>query len=201
MGNLINNKHFPTMSYYYGYYDYYGYDEYAEALDDYVDALYDAYYEDAPVEAESSGDSKLVPALIWGVGAATELFAGLQASDDTNWDNVTMSCMSGGIFRFVAMGLGMLVPAVGDMWTPISGLTLVWSLANMYLISDAESAATQTNTNTLYGLVAVSALVSIQSIAMPMDKDDDVEDDYYYGDYYYDYYGEDDYYSEGDDYY
>merc|ERR1712178_20915 len=104
--------------------------------------------------------------------------------------------MSAGGFRFAMMAAGMLVPAVADMWTPIAGLTLVWSLANMYLISDAETAATQTNTNTLYGLVAVSALVSVSSIAMPMDKDGDVEDDYYYSDYYYS-----DYYSEGDDYY
>merc|ERR1719197_1748905 len=186
------------MSYYYGYYDYYGGD-YADYIEDYLDAYYDAYYEDAPVEAEE-GDSKMVGYLIWGLGAATELGAGLSASTDTAWDNVTVSTMSAGLFRFVAMIGGMFVPAICDMWTPIAGLTLVWSLANMYLISDAESTATQDNTNTLYGMVAVSALVSISAIAMPMDSDDSGDDYYYYG--YYDYYGYSDYYySDYDDYY
>merc|ERR1712178_365804 len=110
--------------------------------------------------------------------------------------------MSAGGFRFAMMAAGMLVPAVADMWTPIAGLTLVWSLANMYLISDAETAATQTNTNPLYGLVAVSALVSIQSIAMPMDDGDVSDDYYYYSDYYYSDYGYYSDYSSGyDDYY
>merc|ERR1712183_585015 len=169
---------------------YYGGD-YADYVEDYLDAYYDAYYEDAPVEAEE-GDSKMMGYLIWSLGAATELGAGLSASDNTAWDNVTMSAMSGGLFRFVMMVGGMFVPAICDMWTPIAGLTFVWSLANMYLISDAESTFTADNTNTLYGMVAVSALVSAASIAMPMDSDSG--DDYYY--YGYDYYGYSDYYSD-----
>merc|ERR1711885_43879 len=198
----MGNKKKIEMSYYYGYYDYYGADDYADTYADYVDAYYDAYYEDAPVEAEASGDSKMMGYLIWGLGAGTEFFAGLSASDDTNWDNVTASTMGNGLFRAVMMLGGMFVPAICDAWTPIAGITLVWSLANMYLISDAETAATQTNTNTLCGLVGVSVLVSAASIAMPMD-DGAVEDDYYYYGYY-DYYGYSDYYSEdyyGGDYY
>merc|ERR1711885_81126 len=141
----MGNKKKIEMSYHYGYYDYYG----------------DAYYEDAPVEAEASGDSKMMGYLIWGLGAGTEFFAGLSASDDTNWDNVTASTMGNGLFRAVMMLGGMFVPAICDAWTPIAGITLVWSLANMYLVSAA-------------------------SIAMPMD-DGAVEDDYYYYGYYYGY--------------
>merc|ERR1712226_1161505 len=186
-------KRTQIMSYYYGYYDYYGGD-YADYVEDYLDAYYDAYYEDAPVEAESEGSSKMVGYLIWSLGAATELGAGLSASTDTAWDNVTMSTMSAGLFRFAAMVGGMFVPAICDMWTPIAGLTLVWSLANMYLISDAESTLTQDNTNTLYAMVAVSALVSASSIAMPMDSDSGDDYDYYgYYDYYYSDYGYGDY--------
>merc|ERR1712110_345000 len=161
-------------------------------VEDYLDAYYDAYYEDAPVEAEE-GDSKMMGYLIWSLGAATELGAGLSASSDTAWDNVTVSTMSGGLFRFVMMVGGMFVPAICDMWTPIAGLTLVWSLANMYLISDADSTLAADNTNTLYGMVAVSVLVSAASIAMPMDSESG-DDYYYYG--YYDYYGYNDYYSD-----
>merc|ERR1712060_223273 len=103
-------------------------------------------------------------------------------------ENAEMSLLAGGAFRLVMLPLGLLVPAVHDQWMIISALSLVGSLASLYLINDAEGAATQTNTNTLMGLTAVSAVVSAYFIAMPSDSGDS-------GDYYYsDYYGDDDYY-------
>ena len=191
------------MSYYYGYYDYYGTD-YSEAVDDYIDAVYDAYYEDAPVEAEDDGEkSMMMPILLWSLGAGTSIFAGLETSDDAAWDNAGVALLGNGVFRLVALGAGLAVPAIHDQWLIVSALTLFGSLYGMYTINDANGTTVATNVNTIYGLTAVSVLVSAAFIAMPMDKDADVEDDYYYGDYYYgDYYGDySDYYSEGDDYY
>jgi hypothetical protein len=88
---------------------------------------------------------------------------------------------------------GMLVPAIHDQWLMVSALSLVGSLAGFYFINDAEGTVTAENTNTLFGLNAVSALVAAYFIAMPKDSDD--ADEYYYYYYgYYDYYGYDYYY-------
>merc|ERR1711990_1419378 len=141
----------------------------------------------------------------WGAATVAD-FASWYVTDDkwgsasnSDWDNVTMSLLGVGAFRAVTMAAGMAVPAVHDMFMPIAAVSLVWELANLYLINNAEgtTASSTNSTNISYACAAVgvlgSAKVTMASMMKGGDDKGDESYDYYYGyDAYYEEKPEDD---------
>merc|ERR1711990_669495 len=83
----------------------------------------------------------------WGAATVAD-FASWYVTDDkwgsasnSDWDNVTMSLLGVGAFRAVTMAAGLAVPAVHDMFMPIAAVSLVWELANLYLINISYACA------------------------------------------------------------
>merc|ERR1711937_866561 len=114
------------------------------------------------------------------------------------WNTACYSMYSNSGSRLTYMIGAMFIPFVDKIWKPLVALTLVNSLASIYLVSDADSASADSKSTVLYVLNVFGVVSSVMMIMgdNPFTDSSDESDDYYYSDYYYsDYYSED-YYSE-----